>query len=199
MDLWPRRPDLAVALAVVPAHNLVDFSLFGSGVALPWSVLLGWGISIRNGQRETGSSATGRKMMVAAAALTLAVTTLHATSVTLSRAAFFEDSPGERFAIDARALELAPWRTQPLVGMAVGALDSRDPELIVRAAQELERARWLRPRSASLADLRGLLAEAQGSGPTAVGEAWAAARDNPSNPVYTTRMNALLQRLPGGR
>ncbi len=32
--LWPRRPELAVALAVVPLHNLVDFSLYTSGVAL---------------------------------------------------------------------------------------------------------------------------------------------------------------------
>ena len=40
--VWPLRPELAVAVAVIPLHTLFDFSLNTSGVAVPWAVLAGW-------------------------------------------------------------------------------------------------------------------------------------------------------------
>jgi hypothetical protein len=58
-ELWPARPELAVAVAVIPAHNLVDFSLYGSGVALPWAVLLGWAMAIRRGGAVSREPARG--------------------------------------------------------------------------------------------------------------------------------------------
>jgi hypothetical protein len=195
--LWPKRPDLAVALAVVPAHNLADFSFFSSGVVVPWAVLLGWGIAICAGERRAESGAWGRLLVVAAAALVLAFTTLHATSVTVGGGVGL--APEERFANAVRARELAPWRAEPLVAIAVGALESGDAELIARAARELDQARWLRPRSASVADLRGLLAEKRGEGPTAVSEAWTAAHDNPSDPTFSARFEGRVERLSGGR
>ena len=50
--LWPVRPDLAVALAVVPVHNLVDFSFYGSGVTLAWAVLVGWAMAFVSASSE---------------------------------------------------------------------------------------------------------------------------------------------------
>jgi len=38
---WPAHPALALAVASVPLHNLVDFSAYAPEVLLPWSVLAG--------------------------------------------------------------------------------------------------------------------------------------------------------------
>jgi hypothetical protein len=196
-DLWRPRPDLAAAVLVVPFHNLVDVSLFGTGVALPWAVLVGWSVAVRGPTTEAGSGPRGRTLAVAAAGLTLLATVLHATSVTVQEAAATRVQAEERFDGARAAQRLAPWRTELLEQVAVAALESRDPEIIAPAAAELERGRWLRPDSAALADLRGLLARARGRAPTAVAEAWAAQRTHPENHVYRQRYEQLLDQLQG--
>jgi hypothetical protein len=196
-DLWRSRPDLAVAVAVVPAHNLVDVSLFGSGVALPWAVLVGWAVAVRGPTTAPGRGPRGRALAVAVAALVVAATVLHATSVTVLDAAAARSRPEERYAEALTARRLAPWRPGPVELMAVAALDSRDTATVAAAAAELERARRLRPRSAAFADLRGLLARARGHAPTAVAEAWAARRAHPENTVYRQRLERLLHQMQG--
>lgn len=196
-DLWRRRPDLAVAVLVVPFHNLVDVSLFGTGVALPWAVLVGWALAVRGPVTEPGSGPRGRTLMVAAASLGFLAAVLHATSVTVQDSAASQTRAEERFNGAKTAQRLAPWRTEPLEQMAVAALESHDPGFIAAAAVKLEKARWLRPGSAALADLRGLLARARGRAPTAVAEAWAAQRAHPENPVYRQRYEQLLGQLQG--
>ena len=63
---------LAVALAVVPVHNLVDFSFFGSGVILVWAVLVGWAMAFVNTSSEPEPApARGRVVFVAAVAAVL--------------------------------------------------------------------------------------------------------------------------------
>ncbi len=66
-DVWKSNPALALAIAVVPLHNLLDFSLFVSGVALPWAVLLGWAVALSkpperqpNGGAGSGPYRAGR-------------------------------------------------------------------------------------------------------------------------------------------
>ena len=81
--------------------------------------------------------------------------------------------------------------------MAVAALKIGDADVIAEAADELERARWLRPFSASLADLRGHLAETLGRAPSAVAEAWTAHHVHPQNSAYRRRMAQLMLRLQG--
>jgi hypothetical protein len=196
-DLWRRRPELAVAVLVVPAHNLVDVSLFGSGVALPWAVLLGWALAVRGPTTEAHPGLRGRTLVVAAASLGLLATVLHATSVAVQDAAASRTRAEQRFDGAQTARRLAPWRTEPLEKIAVAALESRNPGIAAAAAAELEKARWLRPGSAALADLRGLLARARGRAPTAIAEAWTAQRAHPENPVYRQRYEQLLNQLQG--
>jgi hypothetical protein len=132
------------------------------------------------------------------AALALAVASLSATSTVVLDAAASRESAADRFAGALRAQQLAPWHVDALPLVAASALDSRDPELVAAAVVELERRRWLRPHSASLADLRSRLAVAQARIPSAVAEAWAAQRANPANPVYGRRLSGLLDRLQEG-
>jgi hypothetical protein len=194
-DLWPRRPELAAAIAVVPAHNLVDFSLAGSGVALPWAVLLGWALAVRGPTRVAGEGPRGRPLVVGVGALAVAAAVLQATSVTVLDAAASRTTPEERVAGALRAQRLAPWRTEALHLAAAAALESGDRALIDGAAAALEKARWLQPGSAALAGYRSLLGEARGHGPTAVAEAWAAQRAQPENPAHSQRLRSLLDRL----
>ena len=63
--LWPVRPELAVALVVVPVHNLVDFSFYGSGVTLAWAVLVGWAMAFRTSSESEPAPAHGRVVFVA--------------------------------------------------------------------------------------------------------------------------------------
>jgi hypothetical protein len=194
-DLWPQRPALAVAIAVVPAHNLVDFSMYGSGVLLPWAVLVGWAAAFRGRSSFAGGGTRGRPVAVALAALAMAATFLHATSVTVLNSAMLRVDPDERFEGALEARRLAPWWPEPLSEIAVAALESRDRRKIVEASVVLEEGRWLRPRSASLADLRGHLDEALGDAPSAVAEAWTARNLSPHNPVYRERESQLFSQL----
>ena len=65
--LWPLRPELAVAVAVVPVHNLVDFSLYSSGVALPWAALVGWAVASSRPTPPANPSPRGRSLLILAA------------------------------------------------------------------------------------------------------------------------------------
>jgi hypothetical protein len=196
--LWSDRPDLAIAIIVIPVHNLVDFSLYSSGVALPWAVLLGWAIAERRAQAATKTAIGGRKVLVLAATLALALSVLHGASRTVNDAAALLTLPKERLAGALEARRFAPWRVQPLGLAAAAALQSRDPQLISKAAEELDRARWLRPRSAALARLRARLDVALGEGPTALSEAWTANRELPSNPDFERYFEDLLLELDKG-
>ncbi len=173
--LWRRRPEMAVAVLVVPAHNLVDFSLFVSGVALPWAVLLGWSLAEARGEvgpRET--TPIGRPVAVAALTLVVAVTSLHATSRVLGRAAERVRSPHERYLLARRSHDIAPWRVPPLAIAGSAALEARDPALMEEARELLRRRRWLAPRSAQWSALSMRLDFASGDPEAAVADGWLA-------------------------
>ena len=198
-DLWPERPELSVALAVIPAHNLVDFSFYSSGVALVWAVLVGWGMSLRRHAREAASPpARGRIVFVSAATLALAATALHVTSIAVEESAAVREDPVERFDDAIQARRLAPWRVEPLGLIANAAFEMKDPQLVSAAREELDRGRWLRPRSAAIGGLRKQLAIADGDAPTAIAEAWTSAHEQPSNESHIEEFEALLSRLEPG-
>lgn len=197
-SLWPHRPDLAVAVAVVPAHNMLDFSLYGSGVALPWAVLVGWGVALCRPEPKPGRGGAGRTVLVLVTSAMLVLTVLHATSAIVEVAAAQSEDVADRYSGAAEARRLAPWRVDPLGLMAGASLDSGDPELVAEALSELERARWLRPRSSALAGLRARLAVALGEIPTAASEAWRSRHDNPSSEVAVDFANDFFMRLDRG-
>jgi hypothetical protein len=193
--LWRLQPGLAVAVAVVPLHNLVDFSLFTSGVAVPWAVLVGWGLAATRRPREQPAEQRLRPALVTAAAVAVALVALHATSVVVAEAAIGAESAEDRYSRFAAAHRLAPWRLEAVAGCAIGALDSSQPELVEEAGRMLDSSRWLRPNSAALAGLASRLDVARGRPSSAVAEAWAADRAQPFAAVHDQHLEALIDRL----
>lgn len=171
--LWPRDPAMAVALAVVPLHNLVDFSFLVSGVAIPWAVLLGWGVARSRTSAEATEKVRGRVVLVLAASVGVAVTVLHGTGIIVEEAAASQLETADRFDGALRSLRLAPWRVEPQFLLASVALESRDPSILERASIELDRHRWWRPGSAALTERRAQIALARGDVSVAASELWA--------------------------
>jgi hypothetical protein len=137
-------------------------------------------------------------MLVLVSSAALVLTVLHATSRVVEEAASHSENPTDRVVGAAEACRLAPWRVDPLGLMASASLDSKDPELVAEALSELERARWLRPRSSALAGLRARLAFALGEMPTAAREAWSSRHDNASSEVAEDFARDLFIRLDRG-
>jgi hypothetical protein len=194
-DLWPTRPDLAVAVVVVPAHNLVDFSLYSSGVALPWAVLLGWAIASRRVAEGVAAAPRGQSVLVTAATVALAATVLHATSRTVENAAVAQATPQARMDAALQARQLAPWRLEPLGLAASSALESGDRRHIEMMSTEIDRARWLRPHSVALASLQSRLALALAEVPSAAADAWNAHHGQQDNEELAVYFEELLRNL----
>lgn len=174
LRVWPRDRPIAVALCMVPLHNLVDFSCFVSSVIVPWAVLVGWAIAGHGAPRRAPAPIWGRTVLVTVAAAGLAVTAIGATAVVVERAAASQSEPVERFDGALRSLRLAPWRVEPQFLLAASALESAEGDLLDRAWYEMVALRWARPRSAALAERRARVALARGDATEAVAELWAA-------------------------
>jgi len=196
--LWPHRPELAVSLAVVVLHNLVDFSLYTSGVAVPWAVLLGWGLAeVRSEEQEIVPS-RGRVVMVGLSALAVAGTLLHATSVTLERAAKVSPPARQRYEDAVMAHRIAPWRVDPVPLAAAAALETGDPGELTGALELVASGRRLRPSSAGLAAAGGELELALGRVPAGASEILRAARLQPAAKPRAEMWEELEQRLEVG-
>ena len=198
-DLWPRRPDLAVAVMVVPLHNLVDFSFFDSAVVLPWAVLAGWAAAFRiRGGAQSRAGGRGRVFLVLSATLALALTVLHGTSQKVEESAATRPTAEERMAAGLEACRLAPWRVAPVGLVARSAIESGDRLRIAVAAEKMESSRWLRPRSSALALMRSQTALTLGEIPTGVSEAWSSRNHNPSSVGASQFVDDLFDRLDRG-
>jgi len=195
--LWKSSRGLAVAIVVVPLHNLLDFSFFVSGVALPWAVLLGWAAAqLRSdGPSKEVSSPMGRLILVAVAASALGVTILHSTSIVIEESAAVSSDPKERFSGALQALRMAPWRVEPQFLLATSAIASADQLLLDRAWGELDGRRWVRPRSAAMAERRARLALARGDVSSALAELWSAAEYGTPGSTGETAFGELVQSI----
>jgi hypothetical protein len=192
--LWPEQPRLAVAIILIPLHNLADFSLYVSGVAVPWAVLLGWSLAAVRPPPTCGEveqPARGRVLMVLATALAAAFAIAHCTSVLLERAAAGSETE-HKLSAASIASQMAPWRARPIELTVVSALDSDDPDALATAQQALARGRWLRPHSANLANLEARLALKQGRFDLAVTASWEASRAQPASKHYRESLSSLL-------
>ncbi len=196
--LWPLRPELAVSVGVVALHNLVDFSLYTSGVAIPWAVMLGWGLAEVRKPEEVAERGRGRTLMVSVAALAVAGTLLHATSVTLERAATGAPSARQRYQDAALAHRVAPWRVDPVPLAATAALETGDHADIPGALEMIASGRRLRPFSATLAAAGGQLNLALGRVPTGASEMLQAARLQPAVRPRAEMWEELERRLEAG-
>jgi hypothetical protein len=195
--LWRRDRALAAALAVIPLHNLVDFSFFVSGVAVPWAVLLGWGLARREAKAPAAQHRFGRLAVVIAVSAAMAGTVLHATSILVEESAAAEPDLTVRFEGARQALRLAPWRVEPQFLLAAAALGAEDTVMRQQAWDELESHRWWRPRSAALAERRARVALALGNVSVAAAELWAVRDGTLSDGGGRHALDELLLALEG--
>jgi hypothetical protein len=195
--LWPRDRALAAALVVVPLHNLVDFSFFVSGVALPWAVLLGWGWARGREDPAPPSDRRGRAVLVLVTATALAIATFHAASIVVEESAATLDDPAERFAGALQSHRLAPWRVEPQFLLASSAIETGRRSSIDQAWWIMSRWSWLRPASAALAERRAQVALARGDLALAAAELWSAVHHGAHDRVREERLETLLVALEG--
>jgi O-antigen ligase len=152
------HPGLTLAVAVIPLHNVVDFSAYAPEVLLPWAVLAG--------------TLTGRGFPLPERPLRGGVLlTLVGGGVLLSALAWRSEielasaaSPPARAVGSAMdAARWAPWALTPVELAASLALESDAPaSVLAEVDAQLGARAWVSPRSGSWAEGRCRLLLAQG-------------------------------------
>ena len=140
---------LALAVAALPLHNLVDFSAYSPEVVLPWAVLAGT-LAARVRPATTVPLSSWLLVPVLGGGLVLAAAAWR--SEVLLTSAYAAPSAGA-IELAMAAGRWAPWTvtaTQAAAGAALGASDPRLSEI----ERELARRWWVRPVSAAWAETR---------------------------------------------
>jgi O-antigen ligase len=165
-----RRAHLALALAVaaVPLHALVDFSAYAPEVLLPWSVLAG---TLAARVRPAPARPIPGRAMAAVLGGALVLAALSWRAETL-RTRSYAAAPPASIDLALAAARWAPWTVEPVQDAAAAALAAGDPRMDA-IERELARRHWVRPVSAAWAELRARLLLATGR----AGEALAWARE----------------------
>jgi len=152
------HPGLALAVATIPLHNVVDFSAYAPEVLLPWAVLAGTlaGRSLPLPERPLRGSVVLTLAGLGALLSTLAwrgeVELASATAPPSAR-------PVETALAAARWV---PWEVTPVEFAAGLALEGVEPAVVLSNVDRLLAARaWVRPHSASWAESRCRLLLAQ--------------------------------------
>lgn len=158
-DGLAEQRSLALAVAVLPLHNLVDFSAYAPEVVLPWAVLAG---------TLAGRVAPAPARPLAAWALVpvLVGGSLLATLAWRGEAALVTASAAEPAETAARALAAARWTPWAVTPILLAADAVRSGPGATRLAGEVDAALaarwWVRPRSAAWAEARATLLLALG-------------------------------------
>jgi hypothetical protein len=133
--------------------------------------------------------------VIAVAAVAVALSVLHATSVVVERSASVAPTAEEIFDQGRRARELAPWRLEPVWLCCSAAAASGRDDLAEEGLELLSSSRWLRPRGASLSALASRLHLSRGHLPHALAEAWGAHSERPSIDSHELHFKALRSQL----
>ena len=156
---WAAHPGLAISVAVVPLHNLLDFSAYVPEVLLPWAVLAGalagrvWVVPQRR--------LPGWLLVPALAGGTLLAALAWRGEVELAPA--FSSPPEKAVASALVAARWTPWTVTPLeVAAGVAMERASAPTVLAGVDAELASRSWVRPSSASWAEARGRLLLMQG-------------------------------------
>ncbi len=199
--LWPLRPEIAVALLVIPAHNLVDFSLYTTAVALPWAVLMGWSLALNGKAAEDESpvSPAFRWIPVLAGAGAVAVALLAVTGFTLKEVARGEASLEQRIESAGRAALLTPWDADATDLVGILALERGSPEIARESLALLEARLWQRPRSAARAQLMGRLATLAGDPVGGLASLWRAQENQPYDGRRRRDFESAAEHMKGRR
>lgn len=150
---------LALAVAVVPLHNLVDFSFYAPEVLLPWAILAG-ALTVRT--TSLPKHAVSSWFLVPVLGVGALVAALEwAGESALSRALTLPDESAAITALE--AAHWAPWRIRPVYVAAELALSRGAGVEALKTIDETLAARyWTQPRSAGWAEARARLLIAQG-------------------------------------
>ncbi len=172
---WRTDRGLAVAVLIVPLHNLFDFSFFSWGVAIPWAVIAGWTVAkARDGEvRHSRPKRWGRPLLLAMLVSMMFVACLNAFASSLEQRAASDPVPSAALHLAELARLVAPWRLDPVRTISRAA--SENPALVHRALRDVEKAQWWRPHSPGLAMQLALLELAAHNTPGAMEEAARAA------------------------
>ncbi len=142
---------LALAVAAVPLHNLIDFSFYAPEVVLPWAVLLGALVG-RLRPLPARPLPSSLLLVVLGGGFLLAALSWRG-EIEVGRAA--RRPEGERPEALLDAAGWTPWAFTP-VAMAVEAarVHGTGRETLDRLDVELREREWVRPRSSSWAEAR---------------------------------------------
>lgn len=197
--LWPERPEIAVALLVIPAHNLVDFSLYTSAVALPWAILVGWSFALTYsaGEGKAPVSPALRWIPIVAGAGAVAVALLALTGFFLKEAAQGESPLTQRLEWAGRAARLMPWDAEAADLAGEIGLETGEPAAAREAFSMLTARLWQRPRSAARAQLLGRLATLAGDPVGGVSNLWRAQKYQPYDGRRREDFVTMAEQLEG--
>jgi hypothetical protein len=151
---WSTERALVLAVAVLPLHNLVDFSLYAPEVLLPWAVLAG---TLAGRLAAPAGRPTPAWLLVP-----LLIGGLVATTLGWRGGAEAEKARllprAERAAAAAAAAAWTPWTVTPLTVAAGEALAGRPSATEATALDDALAGRWwVQPRSAGWAEARARL------------------------------------------
>jgi len=156
---WAAWPGLALSVAVLPLHNLLDFSAYAPEVLLPWAVLAG-ALAGRVSAEPRRRLPDWVLVPVLGGATILAALAWRG-EVELAPA--FSSPPEKAVTSALSAARWAPWTVTPLELAAGVALERGSaPEVLSGLDAELASRAWVRPFSASWAEARSRLLLGQG-------------------------------------
>ncbi len=145
---------LALAVAVLPLHNLVDFSAYAPEVLLPWAVLAGTLTA-----RVVPEHPPPLPSLVLLPVLVVGLTLQSLEWIAEVGASAAATAPtADRVRDTLAATRWTPWRLTPVQAVVDLTLSADVPrELIVAVDNELARRHWVRPLSSSWAEGRARL------------------------------------------
>jgi O-antigen ligase len=153
------QPGLALAVAALPLHNLVDFSAYAPEILLPWAILAGT-LASRT-VPPPARPARGGVLLALAATGALLATLAWRGEVAMDAAV--AASPAQAVGGGVAAAAWVPWAVTPLELAAGAALQTGAPGGTLAALDRRLAARaWVRPYSAGWAETRARLLLAEG-------------------------------------
>jgi hypothetical protein len=145
---------LALSVAVLPLHNLVDFSLYAPEVLLPWAVLAG---TLAGRLGGPARRVTPPWLLLPALLGGLVLSTLAWRAEAQAEQARLLPRD-QRAAAASAAAAWAPWTVTPLLIAAGETLDQRpSPNDVLALDAVLAERWWVQPVSASWAEARARL------------------------------------------
>jgi hypothetical protein len=198
-----RLPALAAGSGFL-LHNLVDFTAYLPGVAIPAALIIGLGLG-PGGEAAAPAGTGARRRRLAGAAAALMAVCLSAHGVAAGRTAMLLDAAlsaaaggdlDRAAALARRAIASRPGDPEPHAFLAQLVLNERlhDPRLRAEGVAAAERALALDPEAAILHYTRALYHQAAGETAAAYRERYAAHRLYPLKPIYAPESAAREDR-----